>query len=105
MITYNSKGVVLGNYWGGGKGSYAAQRFSSSVSKEDLIEINKKALEDGSLDSGMGYESLIGALIYIETVTRILHENKPFTNTEVESIFIGDLTDAQKDFLSDIYDN
>lgn len=105
MITYHSRGKVFGNFWGGGAGSYPVKQFTSVVSKEDLIEVNKKALSDGSLDSGMGYESLIGAIIYIDIVTIILHENKPFTNKETDIVFIGNLTDEQKEYLLGDYEN
>lgn len=97
--TYKSNGVVFGNYWGGGSGSFTATTFHSDISKEDLIEQNEKALESGSLDSGMGYESLIGALITIEIITTTEIKDKLFTNKEYEDIFIGELTEEQKDFL------
>ena len=97
--TYKSNGVVLGNYWGGGQGSYKATTLHSNISKEDLIEQNKKALDSGALDSGMGYESLIGALITIEIITTIEINNKIFTNIEYEDIFIGNLSKEEEDFL------
>jgi hypothetical protein len=74
---FNSSGLVYGNYWGGGKGSYPAKKFSSDF-YEDLIAKNENALKDGSLDSGMGYESLIGALLNIETIEIIEFEGKEF---------------------------
>lgn len=101
-ITYKSNGIVLGNYWGGGSGSYNARTFSSDISKEDLIEQNQKALESGELDSGMGYESLIGALITIETKTVLIHESKPYENKEYENVFIGNLTEEQEEFLEEL---
>ena len=101
-VTYKSDGLVLGNYWGGGSGSYTATTLHSNISKEDLIEQNKRALESGALDSGMGYESLIGALIIIETKSVIEHEGKEFTNKEYEEVFIGNLTDEQKEFLEEV---
>lgn len=104
-VTYKSNGLVLGNYWGGGKGSYKATTFHSDVSKEDLIEQNKKALESGALDSGMGYESLIGAILNIETISTTEIDNKPFTNTEFELIFIGELTEEEQQFLEDCLNN
>lgn len=92
-------GFVLGHLWGGGEGSYPCTKLSADT-KEELI---KKATEglDGSLDSGMGFESLIGALLVITTTTTIIHDGKPFTNEETEEEFIGDLTDEQRDFLID----
>ena len=42
LITYKSTGIVLGNYWGGGSGSYASKSFNAD-SLEELIELNQKA--------------------------------------------------------------
>jgi hypothetical protein len=98
-ISYTSNGRVLGNYWGGGSGSYAATSFHSDISKEDLIKQNEEALKSGALDSGMGYESLIGALLIIETRTEIIFEGKLYKNLEHENYFIGDLNEEQKEFL------
>jgi hypothetical protein len=103
QIEFKSRGTVLGNYWGGGQGSYSARTFFAS-SKEELIELNKKALADGSLDSGMGYESLIGARLVITTTTTINIEEKPYTNSEIEIEFIGELDDDQINFLEGLYD-
>ena len=84
--TFNSNGIVLGNYWGGGSGSYKATTFHSGISKEDLINQNEKALENGSLDSGMGYESLIGALIVIQTVSCVEIDGEIYTNKKEEDL-------------------
>ena len=98
-ISYESKGFVLGNYWGGGQGSYPSIKFSSDISEDDLLEQNNKALNDGSLDSGMGYESLIGALITIETIRTIEFEDRIYVNSEFNEHFIGVLNDEQEEFL------
>ncbi len=101
-ITYKSNGLVYGNYWGGGSGAYAATTFHSDISKEDLIEQNNKALESGALDSGMGYESLIGALLVIKTKETREIDGKTFTSSEYEEMFIGELTEEDKDFLNSV---
>lgn len=103
QVEFKSQGTVLGNYWGGGQGSYSAKHFFAS-SKEELIELNKKALADGSLDSGMGYESLIGARLVITRVTTVIIEEKLYTNSEIEIEFIGELDDNQMNFLDGLYD-
>jgi DNA invertase Pin-like site-specific DNA recombinase len=97
-IKFTSTGLVHGNYWGGGKGAYKAEKLSADT-KEELIEKATKMLEDGSLDGGMGYESLIGALLSITKTTSIIHNGKPFTNEETEFEFIGELTEEDQDFL------
>ena len=95
---YISKGIVLGNYWGGGKGAYKAETLTAKT-KKDLLAENKKMLGDGSLDSGMGYESLIGARLYITKITTKIIGEKPFTNEETTPHFIGSLDDKEKEFL------
>jgi len=102
--TYHSSGVVLGNYWGGGSGSYGARKFSAP-NKKALIKANRDALKSGSLDSGMGYESLIGALIDIKVSTTISVKGKSFTNVEHETMFIGKLKDSEKEFLEEVFIN
>lgn len=99
---WKSTGIVYGAYWGGGEGSYPARKYSSDISKEDLIEQNQKTLDDGSLDSGMGYQDLIGALIVIETISTTIIEGKISSNSRFEDIFIGKLTERQQDFLSEL---
>jgi hypothetical protein len=96
-VKFTSTGLVFGNYWGGGKGAYPAKNLSADT-KEELI---KKATDglDGSLDAGMGYESLIGALLIIKKTTTIIHDGKPFINEVIEDEFIGDLTEEDQDFL------
>lgn len=102
--TYKSTGIVLGNYWGDGKGSYKATSFSSD-SYENLITQNQNALKDGSLDSGMGYESLIGAILNIEKIETMEFEGKEFTHTSSELEFIGDLDESEMEFLEKCYYN
>jgi len=101
-ISYHSKGIVLGNYWGGGSGTYTAREFTT-YSLEELLKLNNKALKDGSLDSGMGYESLIGAIITVIITTKIVIEDKDFYNTEEEEHYVGELTEEQIKFLEQCY--
>lgn len=99
-ITYTAKGTVLGNLWGGGKGAYPTTVITGD-SMEEVIEKAEKALNDGSLDSGMGYESLIGAVLDVEVKTRINIEDKPFFNREWEQITVGKVDEMDYDFLND----
>ena len=98
---FHSKGFVLGNYWGGGKGSYPARRINADT-KEELLETANAMLKSGALDSGMGYESLIGAVLIITKKSIIEYEGKEYRNYENETVFIGNLTDKETEFLSDI---
>ena len=100
---YNSIGMVLGNYWGGGTGSYPAKKLSGFQSKESLIEEAEKRLKEGSLDSGMGYDSLIGAILEIEEVKIIEIEGEEFENKTYSQEFIGKLSDKQQEFLDESF--
>lgn len=97
-FSYDSTGLVFGNLWGGGEGSYTARKLHAET-LEDLIKQANKGL-DGSIDSGMGFESLIGAVLFVTKTTVIMVNEKPFSHKEVLSpVFVGDLTEEQKDFL------
>ncbi len=94
---FESRGLVYGNLWGGSQGGYEAKRLQVKT-REELLEQAIKGL-DGSLDGGMGFESLIGALLEIKKITTIVVNGKTFTNEEIEDVFIGDLTEEQQEFL------
>jgi len=97
---YVAKGYVLGNYWGGGTGAYPARKVTGETKDAVLAEAKKK-LDDGSLDSGMGYESLIGAILDIEEIETVTVDGKEFERSENEIEFIGDLNESQCSFLTD----
>lgn len=97
-IRYKSSGFVLGNYWGGGQGGYPARKYEADT-LEELIALNEKALADGSLDSGMGYEKLLGAAIEVCTITTVEVDGKEYTNNEYHDVLIGDLTEEQQEWL------
>ena len=96
-VKWISTGLVYGNYWGGGKGAYAATKLKANT-KEELLKQANEGL-DGSLDSGMGYESLIGAILDITKITIIDIDGREFVNKEYETEFVGDLTEEDEDFL------
>ena len=98
MITYRATGIVLGNCWGGGVCGYAAHEINANSLRELRDEI-KEQLDSGSLNSGMGFESLIGAVMTIETIDIRKINNKTFIANEYETEMFGDLTEKQQDFL------
>lgn len=100
-VKFYCSGVVYGRYWGGGEGAYSASKFSGNT-KEEVIEQATLALKDGSLDSGMGYERLLGALLNIDEETTVELDGRKFTNTENYGVFIGDLNEEQQDFLLEV---
>lgn len=103
MNKYSSKGFVWGNCWDGSQGGYRAEILTNFNSKEELLKIANEMLNDGSLDNGMGYESLTGALLEItETDTREI-DGKDFTHEETEFIVIGELNSENEAFLTEAF--
>lgn len=96
--TFRSKGLVLGNYWGGGSGAYKAKTLIANTMKE-IVEQATEMVANNSLDSGMGFESLSGALLEIDTISTTEIDGKKFINIETEEVLIGNLTEEQQDFL------
>ena len=97
--SYSAEGLVLGNYWGGGSGSYPARELYDTT-VEGLRSQIEDGLKTGSLDSGMGYVKLIGALMRIIVTTTVFIEGKEFTNEDWELEYFGELTEEQIDFLT-----
>lgn len=100
MKTYRSEGLVYGKLWGGGEGAYPARKLER-MNRDTLLAKAKEMLEDGSLDSGMGYEYLIGALLVIEEIETITVNELDYQRSEYEYIFLGHLTEDQRQFLED----
>lgn len=99
-MKYITKGFVLGNCWGGSTGSYPIVKLQN-VNKDLLLEEAKKKLEDGSLDSGMGYESLIGAILDIEEIDTKTIDDKKYSRSIFIIEFIGNLNEEQRAFLQE----
>jgi hypothetical protein len=100
---YFASGFVYGKNWGGGFSAYPCIKLQANT-EEDLLIQAKKELKSGGLDSGMGYESLKGALLNIEEVETITVKNKNYNRSEYFIAFIGDLTEQEQDFLLSIED-
>jgi hypothetical protein len=98
MKSYRITGKVFGNFWGGGKGAYKSEELMGTNLKALLKKANE-LLKDGGLDSGMGFESLIGALLNIEETETIKVKGKEYQRKEYSTEFIGELTEEQRDFL------
>lgn len=103
-ITYHATGHCYGGLWGGGNGAYQARKFSANT-KEALDKKINDAISDGSIDSGMGFESMLGAIMHVETKTIIEVEGKEFKNSEYELEFYGNLQESAKDFLEEVLIN
>ena len=97
---YIARGLVYGNYWGSGRGAYKSETIEAPTLKK-LLKTAKKMLEDGTLDSGMGYESLIGAIFNVEEVKTIRKNGKEYHRSEYDIKIIGDLKEQEQNFLID----
>lgn len=100
MITYKATGIVLGNCWSGGVCGYAATEIRTT-NRASLVQQIENGIKDGSLDNGMGYKSLIGALMVIDTIDTREIDGKTFIAHDYEDEFFGDLTPEQEESLAD----
>ena len=91
IVEYSSDGFVWGNLWDYSQGGYEAKRLTASSMKE-IVDKAKAMLQDGSLDGGMGYESLIGAVLLITKTEKITINKKVFTHESYQFRIIGKLS-------------
>ncbi len=101
MVTYKATGIVLGNCWGGGQAGYAADEINANSLRKLRKEIERQ-LGNGSLDSGMGFESLIGAIMVIDTIDSREIDGKTFVAHDYEDEIFGDVTPEQKEMLCEM---
>ena len=99
-VSYKASGFVWGYNWGGGEGGYESETIYADT-EDELLATANKMLEDGSLDAGMGFESLIGAVLEITKTTEIEVEGEPYSRTEYSFTNIGELNDDVIDLLFD----
>ena len=95
-VFYTADGVVLGNYWGGGRGWYPAEKYIEDTFTT-LKGIIKKDFGSGALDSGMGYESLVGAMMVIVKHTTIEYKGKEFDNETRSVMWLGKVNKRRAD--------
>lgn len=106
VTKYIAQGVVYGNYWGGGSGTYSSKIIYANSSEDLNLQIHK-GIEDGSLDWGMGYERLLAAAMNITVINTIVFEDEEYVNEQYYTQYFGtdNLTDEQIDFLEEALDN
>ena len=98
-ITYVAKGFVLGTTWLDTDGAYPTKLVRGNSIEEIESTINHM-IETNVLDNGMGFKSLIGALITIRITTTIVIDGDTFTNNKyIFGNFYGSLTNEQQDYL------
>lgn len=99
MKVYTSTGLVFGNCQGGGYAAYRARPLRANT-KEELLAQATKGIEDGSLDSGMGYESLMGAVLNVVETETIVKDGKEYKHEEDEIEFVGLLNEEEQRVLT-----
>lgn len=87
-VFYNAYGIVLGNLWGGGRGWYPTRKYKSDKYTDLVRDINE-GFSSGTLDSGMGFDGLVGGLMIIEKVTIIYIDGVKFVNTSTRWKWLG----------------
>lgn len=95
---YIANGLVYGNCWGGGRAAYKTETLTANTKKE-LLKTASEMLKSGGLDSGMGFESLIGAVLGVEEIETIKKDNRNYNRSEFNIEIIGDLSLKEQDFL------
>ena len=102
---YNAKGHVYGRTWMFNKGSYPMEQIIDLDSKEDVIEVAEQMLKDGTLDSGFGFESLLGAVLDIEEKSYLEYEGEIYTRSTYEFHTIGEIPDeVEENIVNGILD-
>lgn len=101
---YIARGYVWGNLWDSGSGGYPSETLSND-SEDKLLKQANEMLENGSLDSGMGFESLIGVWLNIEEIETIkLSNGKEYHRSEYTVITIGNLSENTIETLENCFD-
>jgi len=88
MASYMAHGYVCGNCWGGGTALYQSEIVFGKTRREieDKIEAG---IQDGTLDAGFGFESLIGAIMRIVETDQIIHKGKTYIREEADVKVFG----------------
>lgn len=98
--TYSSQGYVWGKCWGGGECGFAAEKLKGYSTRKELVSEIKKQLKSGRLDSGMGYERLLGAVLWITCDEELEQDGKTWTRSEGEEYVVGEMSEEAINLLS-----
>lgn len=105
---YFADGYCWGRLWGGGEGGYEATQYEAS-NLETLREMINTGIKDGTIDGGMGFERMLGALMNIRQVSVIEIVGSEFFSGEykrvsyLEQETFGELSDEAEECLSNAY--
>lgn len=99
-VSYQATGTLLGRLWGGGEGSYPTITITGD-SLKDIKGQAKSMLASGVLDSGMGFDGLIGAIMQVTKTTTKSIKGKEYTRQDYNHFTVGHLTQKQISFIWD----
>jgi len=100
--SYSAKGYVVGIHWGEKvKSAYPSKEVKAETLEELKVKI-EKGICDGTLDSGFGFQNLIGAYMRVTTHRTIEVEGFLFENTSCDYEFHGQLSESDVEFLSSL---
>ena len=100
-VRFQAKGLACGTTWDGDEIIYPTIDYRSR-SLEDLEDQINKGIEDGSIDSGMGFQKIIGALMTVTTISTVILDGKYYTNSEDQVRAYGDLTVPHIKWMEDL---
>lgn len=85
VVSVYATGEVSGLTWTDSAGIYPARAVRGNNREEVIAEI-ERMFNDGSLDSGFGFQRLTGYSMTLATTYQIITEHGPFTRTEYEEV-------------------
>lgn len=101
-VKYRASGYIMGNLWSGGKGIYPAKTVEAE-NEEELKDIINGMIEDKTLDSGMGFESLVGAGLNITKIEKIKVNDRWYTHKyKPEFNLFGNMTMQDESEVMDV---
>ena len=92
-LEYQADGIITGHFWGGGIGFYYARKYTDFKSLDDLKETIKKDFKSGAIDSGFGFEKIIGARMKIDKINIRTIDGDDYVNVKHEIFELGDMSE------------
>ena len=92
---YKAEGFVVGITWSGDIVGFEANKYHNTDLNKLKEDINKD-FKSGGLDSGMGYQRLEAALMFITTTSYVEVDGKTYSRDDVERLELGN-----KDLIDD----
>jgi len=96
-ITYSAKGFVFGMAWEMQYCTYNSKEYAANTI-EQLHDRIKEDVISGSIDSGMGFYKVLGAVMDVTTTRTIIVNERTYTNESIITEYHG------KDIGDDIFD-